>query len=204
MAWVISEFSSDRAIGRARDTDTGREIGFAIESWWPCDPVTARALDDSDERRHLLLPQVGEFVAITWKRSYRGDEVPARVARLRPIDRMLPPRTFLDWLAAMGVHVDALAGWRDGEWQELALDHEIDETVRSASPLDPVQHLALLAWIAANDTSRIVAHRLAWIVGVDAPGAAALEGAADHPIVHVALAPRILAALVGDRLVLPL
>jgi hypothetical protein len=200
MPWVVSEFSAEQAFGRVRDLDTGREAVFPLEAWMPCDPKTARDLDDSDRRRHLLLPRVGEPVDVTWKKGYRGVDVPSRVVRTRPIGAVLPQRTLRDWLRAMAVHVPALAHVTAESLQALAPDIELDETTDSPTPLDPVQHLALLAYIQQHDESRAI--ELRWIVGEGTPHAVALEGGAEHPIVHVALPPESINALVEAELVL--
>ena len=120
MAWVVSAFSAETAFGRIRDTDSGREAAFAIEVWVPCDPTTARALDESEHRRHLLLPRVGEPVNVTWRKGYQGVDVPSRVTRTHPVVEMLPQRTFRDWLRAMASHVPLLAQLKASAWEELA------------------------------------------------------------------------------------
>ena len=65
--WVIATFAGDRAVGTLASPSAGLEAPFSIEVWWPCEPEVARSLQDSAQRRLLLLPRPGEPVSVEWK-----------------------------------------------------------------------------------------------------------------------------------------
>ena len=192
-AWTVVEFSAERGFGRVREAGSGREASFAIEAWWPCEPAAARRMDDHEALRPMLLPRVGERVEVTWKMR-AGREVVARVARLERIEAR-PAVAFRAWLAAMGEHVEDLAGWSNAEWDRIRgdLPHDIADALETID--DPARHLAFLAWLRDELPS---CKRLAWI---RADGPVALEGAVDHPVVRVALGDECLGALVRAKLV---
>jgi hypothetical protein len=83
--WRVVSFSTERAMGTVENVGTGEHALFQLEAWSPCDPATARTLQDSEPRRHLLFPQPGEAVEVHWKTSRSGKTVPSRVARIGPL-----------------------------------------------------------------------------------------------------------------------
>lgn len=198
LEWIISEFSAERAFGRVREVASGREVTFSIEAWSPCDPATARVLDDSDQRRSLLLPRIGEPVQVTWKKLGSRDAV-AKVARIEPID-VLPPLAFRDWLAAMAAYISPISGWTEEEWLELSdvLAADLMELTDDPTPVDPTRHLGLLAWCRehAHDHPTVL-RRLAWIAD-DSPNA--FEGLAGARV-GIGLSDAVCAALVAAALV---
>jgi hypothetical protein len=80
--WRVVSFSTERAMGTVENVSTGEHALFQLEAWSPCDPATARSLQDSAPRRHLLFPQPGEAVEVQWRTSRSGKTVPSRVARI--------------------------------------------------------------------------------------------------------------------------
>ncbi len=197
--WAIVSFSSELGLGRIRSA-TGDEVTFPVESWWPCDPVTARRLQDSELRRHLLLPQPGEPVDVEWKISHAGKNVPARVGRRRALG-VPPVVTFAEWLARVGQHVPDVADWSDDEWAALFGELDIEDTVRSIEPAGPEQHLAVLGWLRENAPADFVARRLRWLAIEPRSDLVAVEATNDEGHVRVALPRGTLEALVEDRLI---
>jgi len=202
--WVIDTFAVERAVGKMRSPSTDSEVAFSFEAWWPCEPAMAQAAQDSDQRRHLLLPQPGEPVAVEWKTSWRGDEIPSRVRRQRPLVTILPRMPFAEWLQQMGQHIPALSGLGADEWSRLfpRLDDDIDDSVFSAEPGDPEQHLGLLAWLVEHAPADFVALRLPWLANTASSGATALESRGEASRAFALVSPQVLERLVADQLVI--
>jgi hypothetical protein len=199
--WAIVSFSLEQGMGRIRSATTGDEVTFAVESWWPCDPVTARRLQDSELRRPLLLPQAGEPVDVEWKVSRAGENVPARVGRRRAVG-VLPLVTFSEWLTRVGRHVPEVADWGDDEWAALfrELDEDIEDTVRSLEPVGPEQHLAVLGWLREHAPPAFVARRLQWLTIEPRSDLVAVEATNDEGHVRLALPRATVDALVEEKL----
>lgn len=200
MSWRVASFRPDSAQGRLR-SDDGREFTFTLESWWPCDAAQARALQDSEQRRHLLLPQLGEPVEIEWRAAPDGRPVPRRVRRVRLLE--LPAElTFAAWLRAMSAHVPALAAWQPSEWQSLfdELGGELEDTVFSVEPAPPTQHLGLLLWLRGEAPYEFVAQHLAWLGATPQAGWVAVECFGEGGTAWVSLSAEQLDALVAAGL----
>lgn len=205
--WRIASFEAERAVGVVRERDSGREASFSVEAWVPCDAETAHGLQDSDERRHLLLPQQGEPVDVEWKRGWRGDDVVARVTRATPLERVLPTRTFRAWLAEVGRVVPEVADWTDDEWNPVyaaadVADGDYEATVSSSQPWHAEAHLGLLAWTRANVLHEVVTRRLGWVRLEPNPGCHRVEAWGAPGDVWLALRPDQVDALVRARLVI--
>jgi hypothetical protein len=194
MSWIVASFSPEQGFGKVRNAETGDELAFQLESWVPCDPATARALQDSDFRRSLLLPIPGEPVDV--------DPKSRRVMRKNPIDCVLSPMTFREWFAKMSSHIPALASWEPSEWNEWIrhIDDEIDEVVFSPEPAPPESHLALLALLRQSGPPALVDVRLRWL-SLE-PTLVAVEIGADDGFVYLDLPEAIVTRLLADRLVL--
>ncbi len=204
--WQVVSFEASRAVGVVRERANAREATFSLEAWVPCDAETAHGLQDSDEHRHLLLPQTGEPVDVEWKRGWRGDEVVARVVRATPLSRVLPRRVFSDWLERVGRIVPDVAGWTELEWQEVCAaaadrsDADLEATIRSTEPWHPESFLGLLAWVRANVQNDISQQRLAWVHSIARPGARRAEAWSAPNEVWLMLEPQQLDSLTGERL----
>lgn len=201
--WVIATFAGDRAIGTIASTSAGVEVSFSLEVWWPCEPAVARSLQDSPQRRELLLPRPGEPVAVEWRRSSQGRDVPARVRRLRPL-AVLKPMTFLVWLARLAEEVPALEGWDPEEWARLfrELEEDLDDTVHAATADNPERHLAVLAWLVTHAPPAFVARRLGWLSLTGGPGEVAAECWGDVERVFLRLPDAVVARLESQGLVM--
>jgi hypothetical protein len=201
--WVIATFAGDRAVGTLTRPSAGLEVPFSLEVWWPCEPEVARSLQDSAQRRELLLPRPGEPVSVEWRRSSQGRDVPARVRRLRPLP-VLPPVSFLAWLERMGEHVPALAGWGPDEWAQLLreLEEDLEDTVHAATPDNPERHLAVLAWLLTHAPPAFAARRLRWLSLTGGPGDVAVECWSDVERVFLRLSAEVVARLEAQGLVM--
>ncbi|MBL8917483.1 MAG: hypothetical protein JNJ54_01365 [Myxococcaceae bacterium] len=197
--WVVARFSSDTALGTLQSPGAGREVSFALEQWWPCEPAVARALQDSAQRRRLLLPRPGERVAIEWKRSSTGDDRPARITRLHPLPT-LPAAPFGAWLRQMAEQVPALAAWGPEEWAPIFrdVDGDLEDAVYAQLADNPERHLAILAWLVSRAPPAVAERRLGWLSLTAEPGAVAVEcwGGFDRVFLRL---PRELVARLGAR-----
>src|SRR5262245_1223144 len=101
--WVVASFSAETARGTITNETTGANVDFDVEAWLPCEPGTAVVLAESERRRSLLHPRVGEAVDVTWKDASRTGK-PVAIARRTPITAVLPPLTFAEWVWRMGQH----------------------------------------------------------------------------------------------------
>ena len=201
MSWRVALFRPDSAQGRLRNDSDGRECTFTLEIWWPCEPAQARSLQDSEQRRHLLLPQLGEPVEIEWKAAPDGHAIPRRVRRVRLLD--LPSElTFASWLRAMSAHVPALAGWQPSEWQRLfgEVDGDLEDTVFSSEPAPPTQHLGVLLWLRGQAPYEFVAQHLSWLGATPQTGWVAVECASETGTAWVSLSAAQVDALVKAAL----
>lgn len=198
--WIIESFSAAQAFGTLRDRETGDEARFSLESWWPCDPDTARQLQDSDQRRDQLMPQPGERVDVTWKQTPRGATLASRVARLDPVDGALPACAFLPWFAQLAAHIPQLADWPDTLWDDVtrASTEDIAPAIRSPAAADPAVHLGLLVWLRDHLPS-LVGARLSWLTDDATPSTS--EAETFGGTVHLALPRPLVVHLAAARLV---
>lgn len=202
MSWRVALFRPDSAQGRLRNDSDGRECRFSLEIWWPCEPAQARSLQDSEQRRHLLLPQLGEPVEIEWKAAPDGHAIPRRVRRVRAL--VLPAElTFASWLRAMGAHIPALAAWQPSEWQSLfgEVEGDLEDTVFSSEPLPPTQHLGVLLWLRGQAPQAFDARHLSWLSETKRTGDVAVECAGETGTAFVSLPSDAVRALVKEGLV---
>lgn len=200
--WVIASFVAEKATGTIASASTGRRVDFPLETWWPCEPTIAHELQDSDQRRHLLMPQPGEPVAVEWKRSWQGTEVPGRVARRRAL--VLPtPLVFIDWLQRLAAVIQPLEGIDSDELRAAVrhLDGDVDDTVFSPTPESPELHLGLLAWLAENGPGTFVATRLGWLTTSPELDTTKLECSGGHSEVFVRLPKATIDALAREQLI---
>lgn len=97
----------------------------------------------------------------------------------------------------MAHYIPALAALTSAMW--ALVDLELEETISSTTPIDPVQHLALLASLRAAPEAQLLAPFLGWIVPAGTPGAIALEG---NGVVWTTLGTETVAGIVSAKLVL--
>jgi hypothetical protein len=188
--WRIASFSAERGFGQVRSDETGEDARFDVEVWWPGDPVVCRAMQDSEQRRHLLLPRVGEPVDVEWAISRRGDRVPGAVRRLEQAVEIGVRLPFRAWFARLAAQVPALGGWNDARWQD------------SDESRPPEAHMAVLATVRES-IADAPAGELAWLSLDEAPGAIAVEAAWGDGQVFVLLPAVLVQRLVDEGLVVP-
>jgi hypothetical protein len=191
-SWIVAAFSAERGFGTIVNDRTREERTFQLEDWIPCDPATARALQDSEQRRGLLLPVAGEAVSFDGK----------RVARKTRVD-VLPSFTFADWFARLAEHVPELAGWGNEEWNDWLseVDGDLDDVVFSAEKARGERHLAVLAVLREQGPLELVNRRLAWLFLEERPGTRGIECEYGDGFVFVALSDEVVHALHGAGLV---
>jgi hypothetical protein len=199
--WRIASFSAEQGFGRVRSDDTGEEARFDVEVWWPGDPEVCRAMQDSEQRRHLLLPRVGEAVDVEWTISRRGDRVPGAVRRLEPVVEVAVRLTFRAWFARLAAQVPALGRWTDARWQDFDV-MDLSEAIDSDESHPPEAHMAVLATVRES-IADAPAGELAWLSLEDAPGAIAVEAACGDGQVFLLLPAALVQRLVGEGLIVP-
>lgn len=199
--WRVASFSAERGFGRVRSDETGEDARFDVEVWWPGDPAVCRALQDSEQRRHLLLPRVGEPVDVEWAISRRGDRVPGAVRRLEQPVEVGVQLTFRAWFARLAAQVPALGGWSDARWQDFDV-MDLSEAIDSDEPRPPEAHMAVLATVRES-IADAPAGELAWLSLDEAPGAIAVEAAWGDGQVFLLLPATLVQRLVTEGLIVP-
>ncbi len=199
--WRVASFSAERGFGRVRSDDTGEEARFDVEVWWPGDPVVCRAMQDSEQRRHLLLPRVGEPVDVEWAISRRGDRVPSAVRRLEQAVEVGVRLPFRAWFARLAAQVPALGGWNDARWQDFDV-LDLSEAIDSDESHPPEAHMAVLATVRES-IADAPAGDLAWLSLDEAPGAIAVEATWGDGQVFLLLPDTLVQRLVAQGLIVP-
>lgn len=158
-------------------------------------------MQDSEHRRHLLLPRVGEPVDVEWTISRRGDRVPGAVRRLEPAVEVGVRLPFRAWFARLAAQIPALGAWTDARWHDFDVI-DLSEAIDSDESHPPEAHMAVLAALRES-IADAPAGDLAWLSLDAAPDAIAVEATWGDGQVFLSLPADLVQRLVGQGLIVP-